>query len=183
MRRGDWMQTYTGRQFWPLDPQPDEIDILDIAHSLSMQCRYNGHCKQFYSVAEHCWLLSHAASKPNQLAALLHDAAEAYLCDLPRPVKPYIEGYSAAERVVEAAVARKFGVAFPLHAEIKELDCRILLDERDQIMATPPADWNLPFQPLGVTLHCWSPERAERQFLARFRAIAVTNSSNAERAG
>ena len=52
--RGSWAQTFTGRQFFPLDPDPQDIDIVDIAHSLAMQCRYNGHTDRFYSVAEHC---------------------------------------------------------------------------------------------------------------------------------
>ena len=57
-RKGDWMQTYTGRQFWPIDPRANEVHIEDIAHALSMMCRYNGHCRTFYSVAEHSVLVS-----------------------------------------------------------------------------------------------------------------------------
>ena len=56
-RGGDWMQTYSGFQFWPLDPRPEEIHVIDIAHSLANQCRYAGHCREFYSVAQHSVLL------------------------------------------------------------------------------------------------------------------------------
>jgi hypothetical protein len=86
-RKGDWMQTYTGRQFWPIDPRADEIDIVDIAHALSQQCRFAGHCKSFYSVATHSWHTSNVCNSENALWGLLHDAAEAYLVDLPTPIK------------------------------------------------------------------------------------------------
>jgi hypothetical protein len=170
-RVGDWIQTFTGRQFWPLDPRADEIDIADIAHSLSMQCRYNGHCKRFYSVAEHSVQVCWSASPANKLVALLHDAGEAYLCDLPRPVKRSVTGYKEAEVVVERAIAERFGTPHPSPAEVHDLDARICLDERAQIMVTPPAPWGEPFasmKPIGVTLHCWPPEIAEKWFLHMF---------------
>ena len=170
-RKGDWIQTFTGRQFWPLDPRADEIDIADIAHSLSMQCRYNGHCKRFYSVAEHSVQVCWSASPANKLVALLHDAGEAYLCDLPRPVKRSVTGYAEAEAEVEFYIAQKFGLPCPLPDEIHELDHRICLDEREQIMGPLPAPWGEPFcslQPLGVTLNCWQPEIAEKWFLHMF---------------
>lgn len=170
-RKGDWIQTFTGRQFWPLDPRVDEIDIRDIAHSLSLQCRYNGHCKQFYSVAEHSVHVCMATSKPNQLTALLHDATEAYLCDLPRPVKHSVVGYKEAEAVVERVIAEKFGTTCPLPDEVHELDARICLDERYQIMGPLPALWGEPFasmKPIGVRLRCLEPIRAEAAFLAAF---------------
>jgi hypothetical protein len=166
-----WIQTFTDRQFWPLEPRIEDIDIRDIAHSLSLQCRFNGHCKRFYSVAEHSVLVATAVSVPNRLAALLHDAAETYLTDLPRPVKHAVVGYDEAEKRVEKAIAEKFGFEHPLPAEVKEADCRICLDERDQIMGPLPAPWGEPFcslKPLGVRLRCWSPEQAENAFLAAF---------------
>jgi uncharacterized protein len=170
-RVGQWMQSFTGRQVYPLDMRVEDIDIRDIAHSLSMQCRYNGHSTRFYSVAEHSVLVCWAAPKEHKLAALMHDASEAYLCDLPRPVKNCVTGYKEAEAQVEAVIAERYGFSYPHPAEVKELDNRILLDERDQIMAPPPADWNLPFKPLGITLHCWSPERAETMFLHMFDVL------------
>src|SRR4051812_20612492 len=85
--RGDWMQTYTGRAFWPLDAQPEDVDPLDIAAALSMLCRYGGHVSRFYSVAEHCLLMSEAVAPEHALWALLHDATEAYMGDMVRPLK------------------------------------------------------------------------------------------------
>jgi hypothetical protein len=98
-RTGDFMQTYTGRQYWPMDPRPHEVYIEDIAHSLSLQCRYAGHCIKFYSVAEHSVLIARhlAATRAPEVAfaGLLHDAPEAYCVDIPRPLKPYLTNYKA----------------------------------------------------------------------------------------
>lgn len=84
-RRGDWMQTYTGRQFWPLDPLPEDVFIEDIAHALSMQCRYAGHVTRFYSVAEHSVLIARCAPPEAKLYALLgaSDAFEQFINNTP----------------------------------------------------------------------------------------------------
>jgi hypothetical protein len=172
-RQGDWMQTYTGRQFWPMDPRPDEIDILDIAHSLSMMCRYAGHVTDFYSVAEHCCHVHDAAPPEHRAWALLHDASEAYLVDVPRPVKPFLPGYKAAEARVMAAVADRFGLPLQEPPEVKDLDARILHDESAQAMRRPPVPWHLPGGPVGVTLHFWSPMTAKLEFLGRCGALGI----------
>lgn len=180
-RIGDWMQTYTGRAFWPLDPRVDEIYIDDIAHSLSMQCRYAGHCLRFYSVAEHSvWcalmvMMPHtdfvfcknlsaavyqarmqdystrdAATNTLALAALLHDAAEAYLVDLPRPVKRSMPEYHRAEARVERAIAQRFDIPYPMPPEVKEADERMLATEAATLMAPPPAKWTLNGEPYHI---------------------------------
>src|SRR5580692_700756 len=121
MNRGDWIQTATGRQFWPMDPRPDEIFIDDIAHALSMLCRFGGHCLRFYSVAEHSVLLSRVAPQKHKLWALLHDASEAYLVDVPRPIKPMLVGYKAAEEKIQRAIAVRFNLHFGIPEDIKSL--------------------------------------------------------------
>ena len=172
-RFGDWMQTFTGRQFWPMDPRPSEIEIDDIAHSLAMQCRYAGHCNRFYSVAEHSvhvasWVAK-VAPRPYALAGLLHDATEAYLVDVPRPVKPFLPGYKEAEaRLWNVVAERFFGYALAIPAIVHEADNRILNDERQQNMSTPPQEWAHTGDPLGITLEFWTPEQAEFQFLTTF---------------
>jgi hypothetical protein len=175
LRRGDWMQTYTGKQFWPLDPRIDEIDIRDIAHALAYTCRYNGHCNTFYSIAEHSVVMSGFASPENRLAALLHDAAEAYICDVPRPLKKHLAGYGLIEATLEGLIAEKFDLPWPWPEEIKILDERILADERDQLMATPPADWALRHPPLNAYLPCWRPAEAETVFLTVFENLTRDN--------
>ena len=89
MGGSDWIHTFTGRHFYPLNPNADDVDIEDIAHALANTCRFNGHVSTFYSVAQHCVLASqYCESDP--LWALMHDAAEAYLPDVAAPVKKVI---------------------------------------------------------------------------------------------
>ena len=165
LRNGDWMQTFTGRQFWPLDPRPEDVRIEDIAHALSMLCRYGGHSLRFYSVAEHCCILHDYAPPEFKAWALMHDASEAYLVDVPRPLKPHLTGYKAAERGVMDAVCARFGLDVEEPPEVKEIDGRILADEAAQNMRDMPEAWL--YDPLGITLKFWSPDEAEAQFLAR----------------
>jgi hypothetical protein len=164
-RVGNWMQTYTGRAFYPIDPRPEEIEIEDIAQALSKQCRYAGHTKRFYSVAEHCVHLYWKLPREFKLWGLLHDASEAYLTDIIRPVKSYLTGYLDLEEKLMRAVAERFYMKWPMPPMVKEFDNRILLDERNQIMANPPHDWNIVGEPLGVDIQCWDPERAFHEFM------------------
>ena len=170
-RRGDWIQTYSGRAFWPLDPRAEDVELADIAHSLAHQCRFAGHCLKFYSVAEHSVILSRFVSKRAALAALLHDAGEAYLVDLPRPIKRAIPQYRAAEDAVFAAIAERFQLD-GIPDEVHEADRRILTDEMRANMAAPPAPWSTAAEPLGIRLHYWSPMEARRAFIARFNELA-----------
>jgi hypothetical protein len=179
-RQGDWIQTYTGRQFWPLDPRPDEIHIDDIAHALSLQCRYAGHCRRFYSVAEHSVLLARYVSPKNALWALLHDASEAYLVDVPRPIKPALTGYKAIENEVMAAVADRFGLSSSMPAEVHDADMRICVDEKAQNM-TPGLMWGIDgLKPIGAKLQFWSPEQAESAFVKTYCDLAAWRSERDE---
>ncbi|RWX28479.1 hypothetical protein EHH54_32455 [Rhizobium leguminosarum] len=167
------MQTASGRKFFPMDPRADEVFIDDIAHSLSMQCRYAGHCQRFYSVAEHSVLMArHLRWEGVDVAlwALLHDASEAYLVDVPRPVKPYLEGYKAAEAKVMAAVALRFGLEGEMPAAVHDADNRIIADELVNLVRM---DWHARYEgkELGVTLRYWSPEKAKEEFMATFQAL------------
>lgn len=169
---GDWIQTFTGRQFWPLSPRPDDIDIRDIAHALSLQCRYAGHCSRFYSVAEHSVYVSRAVFEEHALAALLHDASEAYLVDVPRPIKSHLGGYKEAEAALEHVIALTYGVEHPWHSSIKDADTRILMDEKAALMGPSPVAWSIDVKPLGIAIEGWDPLRAEREFLGRFTELA-----------
>lgn len=169
-RKGDWMQTYTGKQFWPLDPRAGEIDILDIAHSLSLQCRYAGHCQRFYSVAEHSVYVSQVIEPEFALLGLLHDAAEAYLVDVPRPVKPFLDGYAAMETRLQEEIAYKFGLWWDHRKTeaVKRADNAVLLAEKEDLMPNSPAPWNVPGAAAGVRIMCLSPEAARGFFIKRF---------------
>jgi len=173
-RCGSFMQTATGRKYWPLDPRPDEVFIEDIAHSLSLQCRYAGHVLRFYSVAEHSVLIArHLAAKhaPDvALAGLLHDAPEAYCVDVPRPLKPYLANYKDIEARNWAAIAARFCLPEELPAEVHDADERIIADE---LVNLAPMDWHARYagRELGVRLRYWSPEQAKEEFLATFEAL------------
>ncbi len=184
-RKGDWMQTFTGKQFWPVDPRSEEICIEDIAHSLSLQCRFGGHCLNFYSVAEHSVLVSGNLAPEFKLWGLLHDAAEAYVLDVVRPLKPYLPGYREIEDRVMIAICKQFGLGyianpFAMPSAVKLADNRILLAERDQNMRPSEHVWGLAqaaagagVGPLEVTLQFWSPREAEEHFLAAFHEIVA----------
>ena len=175
-RKGPWMQGYSGRSLWPLDLREEDICPFEIAHSISMQCRYGGHCIRFLSVAEHCCLMSDVAPKGVKLTALMHDAGETYLSDVPKPLKPSLLNYYDIERSIDRPIARKYGLVWDEHEGwspiVQELDVRILLDERNQNMGPsprPPGDgWPDHVEPLGVTLQYWTPEEAEKEWLDRF---------------
>lgn len=173
MRQGGWMQTYTGRQFWPLDPRPEEIDIDDIAHALSNICRFTGHCEHFYSVAEHSVLTTYLVSQENALWALLHDASEAYICDLGRPVKQFIPQYTEIENRLMYAVCERFNLPVDKPSEIKRADNVMLATEATTVMGSHPADWLLAEYPSrSVEIQCLRPAAAEKLFLQRFRELS-----------
>lgn len=144
IRRGDWMQTRHGRQYWPLDPRADEVALDDIAAHLAKICRYNGACTVFYSVAEHSVHVSRLVPERLAVPALLHDAAEAYCQDIVRPVKRHLSGYAAIEQANETAIFERFGIWRLNHNErlaIKQADNAALLAEQREIMVDPPAKW------------------------------------------
>lgn len=123
MRQGDWIETYSGIKFWPLDPQPREVNLIDIAHALAMLCRANGHCATFYSVAQHSLNVSNELaylgySAQVQLLGLLHDASEAYLSDITRPVKKHLPEYIAMERQLQTTIFQAFSL-FPTETELE----------------------------------------------------------------
>lgn len=171
-RNGDFMQTAHGRKFWPLDPRADEVFIDDIAHSLSLQCRYAGHCLRFYSVAEHCVLMARKLRWEGvdvALWALLHDAAEAYTVDVPRPLKRHLVGYKEAEAKVMATIAERFGLSSEMPAVVHDADTRIVADE---LVNMVPMPWHAKHDnPLCVELKYWSPEKAQEEFMATFDAL------------
>lgn len=171
VRIGDYLTTFSGKQFWPLDPRPEDIDPVDIAHSLSMQCRYAGHCQKFYSVAEHCVHLSNLVKPENALWALLHDASEAYLIDVPRPIKRYLNGYVELEAEVMKAICHYFELEIEMPLEVKNADFRILSDEGVQNMGAVHPNWADPSNAFGFQLAYWAPNEARYHFLMRLREL------------
>lgn len=173
-RRGNWIQTYTGRQFWPLDPRSEDVEIDDIAHALAMLCRFNGHTLEFYSVAQHSVIVSQTVAADHALWGLLHDAAEAYIGDMVRPLKhdPQWVGddFMLAEQGIQMAIARKFGMRPWMPTEIADADARVLAAEARDMVAEPPADWELPdhLPAIQDLIQPMTPRQSEVAFLDRF---------------
>lgn len=167
-----WLQTYTGRRYYPLEPRFEDIDIIDIAHALSLLCRFGGHIDRFYSVAEHCVLLSNWVDNDAALSALLHDATEAYVVDIPRPLKYLLPDYRDLENRAWKAITKKFNIGLLLPEQVKEGDNRILLNERDTLMAQHE-QWSIDSlqTPLPIEIVGWAPERAEQEYLNRFKEL------------
>jgi hypothetical protein len=174
-----WMGTSTGRKFWPLAPKASDVALADIARGLSMTCRYGGQVKFFYSVAEHCVIVSRHVPAELALKALFHDCAEAYVGDMIRPLKHQAEmsEFRRAEAAIEKAVFEKLGlvVTSEEHAVIKEIDDRILIDEITALSARPDFYLDTPLlrgrKPLGASIVGFMPPLAEDTFCLRYRQI------------
>lgn len=140
-----WIETFTGKRFPLLEPDESLICIEDIAHALSQQCRWTGHTKYFYSVAEHSIWVSRYSSAVDRLEGLLHDASEAYLSDLSRPVKhctPIGAPYLEIEKRLMHAIVNKFGLSDAMPNSVKEADNFLLWAEKQLLMQ--PVSWRNP---------------------------------------
>ena len=123
------IETFTGKYINCGNPRLDDICIEDIAHGLSMECRFGRQLPEFYSVAQHSIECSKIVSHEHKLAALLHDASEAYLGDMASPTKKQLPDYKRMEAKLMTAIAKKFGFEYPLHKEVKAADLELLFLE------------------------------------------------------
>lgn len=183
-----WIQTFTGLRFEVLDPKPAMVRIEDIAHALSNLCRFTGHCKKFYSVAEHCVRVSQRCEELVEQSSfqygarnwpeiarhaarwgLLHDAPEAFVADLNRPLKHQRE--LALYREVEARVMGVIAEKFKLGQELPEVhvaDDELLWTEARDLMTPLHPDWPTGKPLEHVKIACWEPQQAELMFLKRY---------------
>lgn len=180
-RNGDWFTTFSGVQFWPLDPRPEEVRIVDIAHALSRICRYGGHCLDWYSVAQHSIMVSELVPPELALHGLLHDAEEAYTGDLVRPLKLGLRGktdaWDAMADRVTAAIWSRFGLRELSSDElgaIKNADNVALSTERRDLIRATGREWTLskshpPFQRRIVPLE---REAAKSAFMLRYLELS-----------
>jgi 5'-nucleotidase len=177
VNKNSYIQTFTGKQITPIMPDPKDICIEDIAHALSNQCRWTGHVREFYSVANHCILGSYYAPLGHKLPFLLHDASEAYLSDVARPIKQQQE--FKIYREIEGRLLYAIETVFKLPhgilecSTIKNIDKRMLHTEwRDLINdfnkeSKIDRDWaNDPYEDRIV--YCMQPKDAEQKYLELF---------------
>jgi hypothetical protein len=174
VRLGDWISTHSGQPFWPLDPRIEDVRIIDIAHALSHLCRFAGHTNRFYSVAQHSVIVSEICGDgPIGLWGLLHDASEAYLNDITRPLKHSRElsGYRVIEASVQRAVCQRFGLEPSEPDLVKHVDALVLRAEQRDLM-TMPADWRMQGDAHPLRIDPQVPTVAKRAFLGRFHDLA-----------
>lgn len=178
--RPDFIETHTGRSFRPLAPVAADIDIRDIAHALSHQCRFSGHVIVHYSVAEHSVRVAELLERwglPRwvQLWGLLHDASEAYLVDIPSPLKstPIFAGYREAELRLMVAVCERFKLSIIEPDEVRKADAVLVATEARDLMPFNPPHWiGLVEAPLPDAIKPWHSYSAKKEFLARFEELS-----------
>jgi 5'-deoxynucleotidase YfbR-like HD superfamily hydrolase len=176
-----YIRTATGQRFWPLDPRPQDLDIIDIAHHLAYQGRFSGATRRFYSVAEHSCRVS--LIRPT-LQALLHDASEAYCVDVPRPIKhdPAFSVYRDVEQKIWLVIAERFAVKSVMDPLVHRADNCLLLAEKRDLMPSNVAteNWNvwMPgiYPPITASdlppkIYSLAPEVAMEWFLDRFHEL------------
>ena len=162
LREESYIQTYSGRKFFPFNPKAEDMDIEDIAHALSNQCRYSGHCKKFYSVAQHSYLVSFKCHPENAMWGLLHDATEAYFVDVPTPIKHHIKELNELENKIAGVVAIKFDLVYPIPEDVHEADKSMFLIEWSNLMMQ---------KEMKDGFAVWTPQHAKKMFLQRYHEI------------
>lgn len=174
-----WIQTYSGRRFNPTNPYVDAIVIQDIAHALSMQCRFSGHVRKFYSVAQHSVLVSYICDSADALWGLLHDATEAYLVDVPRPLKRSgkFDAYLEFEAKMQVAICKRFGLPEKEPPSVKRADTILLATEARDLMSPLHSDWKQPCDPLPFKIDPLNHQMAKDLFMKRFFELTGASSS------
>lgn len=202
-RVGDWICTASGQKFWPLDPRVEDFNDYDIAHSLALRCRFGGHTREFYSVAQHATLVldivenaldtkhwfenDDATWRWHALTwALHHDDAEAYLCDVPRPLKiqDAMSAYREVEYRVERAICSWLGISWPVVSAVRDVvhwadNVALYWEALSFMPAASVRTWNWPAEvinvvPRMIVARNWrDAEGAYRNAVMRIRKLKV----------
>lgn len=170
----DWIETYSGGKFYIHNLEESDINIEDIAHSLSNLCRFNGHTKEFYSVAQHSVIVSYMCNLEEALEGLLHDATEAYLGDLSKPFKETTE-YGKHYKVIEDRLAlhieKVFGINSCSQHSIKIADVKALLMEKRDLMGDVPWEWSVDWDIPSDIIIPLPPKESKELFLNRYKEL------------
>jgi hypothetical protein len=178
-KMGDWIQTYSGIQIDPLDPKPEQINIEDIARALSNICRFTGHTKEFYSVAEHSYWASIYVDQKYAMQALLHDGAEAYMADIAAPLKGRVSvfakgkmiSYKVAEAHLLGMIFKRFGLDRRMPLEVEKIDMELCYSEGKQLLPDVDA-WGWYVKPIeDFKAECWPPPYAYAMFMHRYEKL------------
>jgi 5'-deoxynucleotidase YfbR-like HD superfamily hydrolase len=172
-RKGPWFFTATGRRFWFEDPREEDVDIEDIAASLSKQTRFMGHLarNKIYSVAQHSTLASYLVDPGFELEALLHDAAEAYCHDVVTPLKKVLGAvYARIEDRIHGVIRQRYQLSDDeaAHHAVEEVDRRLTVTEARDLSYWGVLARDTQAAPFPVEISPLSPKKARKQFLRRF---------------
>ena len=160
--------------YFNFEAPTEGFSLNAIARGLANTCRFGGQCDRFYSVAEHSIHVSRIVPEHMAIIGLLHDAAEAFVGDMPKPLKELLPDFKAVERRIEAALFRAFGLPEDLPGEIKHADRAMLATEQRQLMQNRDHwKWTGQAVPLEIELECWLPQRAYEAFVARAKELGL----------
>jgi hypothetical protein len=181
----NYIETVSGIRFQFLEPTWEMFKIKDIAHALSMNCRYTGHCSRFYSVAEHSVHVSNLLNGTGlELAGLLHDASEAYIADISSPVKNCLPDYKKIEDNISATLFAKYGLEYPVHPAVKHCDLVMLSTEAHHLIPSRGDTWDMwlyrkrPPVAAGIKPSCVDPQVAKTLFLERYYELQPATNHN-----
>lgn len=176
-----WMQTLTGKKLDPFNPTPDTVCIEDVAHALSNLCRFGGHCKRFYSVAEHSvrgteFIIDEYEDLDLAFDFLMHDTSEYAFQDLVRPIKKQLPDYENAEHAMQKFLAGHFGFRYPFVPLVHEIDNRMLVTEAVALLRDGPVEnWHQGMLCAPIILEDaelgWSPGRARLEFITLYNQL------------
>jgi len=178
--RTDWLQTHTGKKIYPYIPRAEDVDVRDIVHALANICRFGGHARSFYSVAQHSVYVSHFCEPENALIGLFHDSVETYLGDVVRPLKRGLADYSALEKQWALVIGEELGFGDTLANlphDVKRADMKLLVTEKRDVVARGPG-WNKiepgyePVEPIQKRIKPFLPTDARTLFCKRLRQLA-----------
>lgn len=179
-RSGDWFTTFSGWKYFLVDPHPDDVCITDIAHALSLVCRFGGHCTQHYSVGQHSTLCREIARDQFhanillQLHLLLHDASEAYIGDIVRPLKMTLPEYRALEKHTMDVIYQALELPKPTaveHEIIKRIDNELLMAERRDLLNHGGHTWNIKEEPWEGQINPLPPFTVKLRFLTYYKNL------------
>lgn len=180
MNNKDFICTYSGKKFYPLDPKEEDIYIEDIAHALSLICRFSGHCRTLYSVGQHSLMCMDLSNNEDKLAGLLHDSAESFIQDISTPLKKHFPYYHLVENNIMTVIAKKWNFVWPLSKEVKDADLLSLAIEKEALMDTAEEWEGVPKDPNPEKHHITfeRPEQIEEMFLWNFNELKLKRYDN-----